>query len=204
MKWPNSPRDLVERPRPGPREMRSVLLVVERSSRDGQVGVGDSNKSPAAPGDRNPCMTLNPNLVALASGRNIGALATIKRDGRPQLSTVNFTIDPATAIARISVMDGRAKVQNLRRDPRASVFVSSPDGWTYAVLEGTVELSPVALASDDETADELVEIFRVIRGEDHHNWDEYRAAMVADRRLVARLRVEHTYGLARPQYASTT
>jgi PPOX class probable F420-dependent enzyme len=148
-------------------------------------------------------MTLNPNLVALASARNIGALATIKRDGRPQLSTVNFTFDPATMIARISVMDGRAIVRYLRRDPRASIFIGSPDGWTYVVLEGTVDLSPVALASDDETADELVEIFRLIRGEDHPNWGRYRTAMVADRRLVARLRVEHVYGLARPHYAST-
>src|SRR5665647_3598168 len=96
-------------------------------------------------------MTLNPNLVALASARNIGALATIKRDGRPRLSTVNFTLDLATTTARISVLDGRAKVHNLRRDPRASIFVTSPDGWAYAVLEGTVELSPVAMASDDQT-----------------------------------------------------
>lgn len=144
-------------------------------------------------------MTLDANLVALASARNIGALATIKRDGRPQLSAVNFTLDPDTATARISVVDGRAKVHNLRRDPRASIFVASPDGWTYAVLEGLVEFSPVAQAPDDDTVEELVEVFRAIRGEDHPDWDEYRAAMVADRRLVARMRVEHTYGLARPQ-----
>ena len=144
-------------------------------------------------------MTLDPDLVALASARNIGALATIKRDGRPQLSTVNFTFDPAAAMARISVVDGRAKVHNLRRDPRASVFVSSTDGWSYAVLEGTVELSPVAVAPDDDTVDELVDVFRAIRGEDHPDWAEYRAAMVADRRLVARLRVERAYGLAGAQ-----
>jgi PPOX class probable F420-dependent enzyme len=148
-------------------------------------------------------MTLDPNLVSLTAARNIGALATIKRDGRPQLSTVNFTLDPATTTARMSVVDGGVKVDNLRRDPRASIFVGSPDGWTYAVVEGTVELSSAALAPDDETADELVEIFRAIRGEDHPGWDDFRAAMVAERRLVARLRVEHLYGLVRPQYATT-
>ena len=146
-------------------------------------------------------MTLDTNLLALTSVRNIGALATIKNDGRPQLSTVNFTLDQATTTARISVRDGLATVQNLRRDPRASIFVGSPDGCTYAVLEGTVELSPVALVSDDETVEELVEVFRAIRGEDHPDCADYRAAMVADRRLVARLRVDGVYGLARPQYA---
>jgi PPOX class probable F420-dependent enzyme len=144
-------------------------------------------------------MTLDPDLVALASSRNIGALATIKRDGRPQLSTVSFTFDRAAAMARISVVDGRAKVHNLRRDPRASIYVTSTDGWAYAVLEGVVELSPVALAPDDQTVEELVDVFRAIRGEEHSDWDQYRAAMVADGRLVARLRVERAYGLAGPQ-----
>jgi PPOX class probable F420-dependent enzyme len=143
--------------------------------------------------------TLDSNLLALAAARNIGALATIKRDGRPQLSAVNFTLDPATRTARISVVDTRAKMHNLRRDPRASLFITSPDGWTYAVLEGTVELSPVALATDDDTVEELVEVYRAIRGEDHPDWDEYRAAMVADHRLVASLRVEGVYGVVRPK-----
>lgn len=141
---------------------------------------------------------LDPGLVALACERNIGTLATIKRDGRPQLSTVNFTLDAVIKIARISVRDRLAKVHNLRRDPRASLLVTTPDGWTYAVIEGTVELSPVASAPDDPTVDELVEVFRAIRGEDHPDWDEYRQDMVADRRLVARLHVESAYGLVRP------
>jgi PPOX class probable F420-dependent enzyme len=146
-------------------------------------------------------MTLDPNLLALISARSIGAPATIKGDGRPQLSTVNFTLNSATTTARISVIDGLATVQNLRRDPRASIFVADPDGWTYAVLEGTVELSAVALVCDDQTVAELVEVFRAIRGEDHPDWVDYRAQMVADRRMVARLRVESVYGLARPKYA---
>jgi len=146
-------------------------------------------------------MTLDQSLVAQAAARNIGALATLKTDGRPQLSAVNFVLDPVTAIARMSVIDGGVKVRNLRRDPRASIFVSSPDGWTYAVLEGTVELSPVAVAPDDDTVEELVEIYRAIHGEDHPDWNAYRAAMVSDCRLVAVLRVDNAYGLTRPEYA---
>ena len=144
-------------------------------------------------------MTLDPNLVALAAARNIGALVTIKRDGRPQLSTVSFTFDPTAALVRVSVVDGRAKVHNLRRDPRASVYVTSVDGWAYAVLEGTVELSPVAAAPDDPTVEELVDVYRSIRGAEHPDWDEYRAAMVADHRLVATVRVERAYGPTGPR-----
>ncbi|MEO5983623.1 MAG: PPOX class F420-dependent oxidoreductase [Pedococcus sp.] len=142
---------------------------------------------------------LDPSLLALAADHHLGGLAALKRDGRPQLSMVNYAFDPqgdGGPTARVSVVDGRAKVANLRRDPRASLLVTSPDGWSYAVLEGDAELSPVAHAEDDATVDELVELFRTIRGEDHSNWDEYRAAMVADGRLVLRIRVTRVYGLS--------
>lgn len=146
-------------------------------------------------------MPPDPNLLALISVRNIGALAIIKSNGRPQLSTVNFTFDPTTTMARISIVDGLAIAANLRRDPRASIFVGSPDGRTYAVIEGTFELSAVARVPDDETVEELVDVFRAIRGEDHPDWAAYRAAMVAEARMVATLRVDSLYGLAAPQHA---
>ena len=141
---------------------------------------------------------LDPSLLALAADHHLGALAALKRDGRPQLSMVNYAFDPEAdggPTVRVSVVDGRAKVANLRRDPRASLLVTSGDGWSYAVLEGDAELSPVAQAEDDATVTELVELFRTIRGEDHPDWDEYRAAMVADGRLVLRIRVNRVYGL---------
>jgi PPOX class probable F420-dependent enzyme len=77
--------------------------------------------------------SIDTDLLALAASRNVGALATIKRDGRPQLSNVNFTLDPGAEggpLVRASVVDGLAKVANLRRDPRASLMVTTPDGWS--------------------------------------------------------------------------
>jgi PPOX class probable F420-dependent enzyme len=139
---------------------------------------------------------LDPALVALARARNLGTLAAVKKDGRPQLSMVNFALDPEGRTARVSVVDGRAKVANLRRDPRASLLVTSGDGWSYAVLEGDADFSPVASATDDATVEELVELYRTIRGEDHPDWDDYREAMVRDHRLILRIHVTKTYGLA--------
>jgi len=133
-------------------------------------------------------------LLALVADTNLGVLATIKRSGQPQLSHVNFGYEPDTAQIRISITDGRAKTANLRRDPRASLLVSSSDGWRYAVVEGSVTLSEVAAAPDDEAVEELVDVYRSVRGEDHPDWDDYRSAMVADRRLVCRLAISHVYG----------
>ncbi|MFC4005465.1 PPOX class F420-dependent oxidoreductase [Prauserella oleivorans] len=135
-------------------------------------------------------------LRKLLATRPFGVLATIKRDGRPQLSTVNHHFDPDTGLIRVSITDGRAKTRNLRRDPRASYHVSSEDGWSYAVAEGVAELSEVARDPHDAAVEELIDLYRAIAGE-HPDWDDYRRAMVADGRLVLRLRVDRIYGLAR-------
>jgi len=139
-------------------------------------------------------MTTEDRLRAFAASRNLGVLTTLKRDGRPQLSAVNFTFDADSGTARVSITDDRAKTQNLRRDPRASLFVSSEDGWSYAVLEADAELSPVAADPDDATVEALIDTYRAVRGSEHPDWDEYRQAMVADKRIVLTLHVTHVYG----------
>jgi PPOX class probable F420-dependent enzyme len=131
-------------------------------------------------------------LLALVEGKHAGVLVTLKRDGRPQLSNINYAF--GDGVVRISVTDGRAKVKNLRRDPRASLHVASDDFWSYAVVEGDAELSPVAEDPHDATVEELVTLFRDVNGE-HPDWDEYRAAMVSDRRLVVRLPIGRVYGM---------
>jgi PPOX class probable F420-dependent enzyme len=95
---------------------------------------------------------------------------------------------------RISVTDGRAKTNNLRRDPRASLYVSREDFWAYVVLEGEVELTPVAAEPHDDTVEQLVEYYRAVVGE-HEDWDDYRRAMVADGRLLVRFTPTRAYGM---------
>jgi PPOX class probable F420-dependent enzyme len=122
---------------------------------------------------------------------NIGTLATIKKDGRPQLSDVNYTAQPG--LIRISTRAPLAKTHNLRRDPRASLKVTAAGGG-YAVVEATAELSPVAADLHDAAVAELIEVYRLVQGKEHPDWDDYRRAMVADERLVLRLHVERLYG----------
>ncbi|HEX6352133.1 PPOX class F420-dependent oxidoreductase [Actinophytocola sp.] len=134
-------------------------------------------------------------LLALLAERSSGVVTTLKRDGRPQLSNVGYTYDAETRLIRVSITEGRAKTKNLRRDPRVSFYVSAPDFRSYVVAEGEAELTPVTKSPDDATADELVEVYRAIAGE-HPDWAEYRAAMVADERLVLRIPVTRVYGMA--------
>jgi PPOX class probable F420-dependent enzyme len=125
----------------------------------------------------------------------LGVLVTIKRDGRPQLSNITYVYDGDRI--RISITDGRAKTKNLRRDPRASLYVNGPNGRSYVVAEGTADLTPVATSPDDETVEALIDYYRAAAGE-HPNWPEYRQAMVDQRRLLLSMPITHTYGMSSP------
>ena len=133
-------------------------------------------------------------LLALIADNSLGVLATIKRDGRPQLSNVTYHFDARSLCVEISITEARAKTRNLRRDPRASLLVSADDGWSYAVAEGDAELSAPAAAPDDATVEALVALYRNVAGE-HPDWDDYRRAMVTDGRVLLRLAVSHLYGM---------
>jgi PPOX class probable F420-dependent enzyme len=122
-----------------------------------------------------------------------GVLASLKRDGRPQLSNIVYAIDEDGTI-EVSVTDTRAKTANIRRDPRVSLHVSREDFWAYAVIEGNAELTPVAAGPNDDTVNSLVDYYRRTVGE-HPDWDDYRRAMVDDRRLILRIRPTHAYGM---------
>ena len=133
--------------------------------------------------------------LTFASSSHNGVLVTLKRDGRPQLSNISYAVVDGTI--GISITDGRAKTKNLRRDPRGSLYVSSPDFWSYVVLEGDVELSSVAATPDDETVEQLITLFHAVQNKEHPDWDEYRDTMVNDERLIAWLRPTHAYGFTR-------
>ncbi|MCV7357515.1 PPOX class F420-dependent oxidoreductase [Mycolicibacterium fluoranthenivorans] len=133
-------------------------------------------------------------LLALISGNSLGVLATIKSDGRPQLSNVSYYFDPREVAVQVSITEPRAKTRNLRRDPRASLLVSSDDGWSYAVAEGDAILTPPAAEPHDDTVEGLIALYRNIAGE-HPDWDDYRRAMVEDRRVLLTIPIAHLYGM---------
>jgi PPOX class probable F420-dependent enzyme len=82
----------------------------------------------------------------------------------------------------------------MRRDPRVSFHVTSGDFWSYVVVDGQAELSAVARDPHDAAVEELIDLYRAVQG-DHPDWDDYRAAMVRDQRLVVTIRAERAYGM---------
>lgn len=120
--------------------------------------------------------------------RHHGVLLTTRRDGWPQSSLVSMGLaEPANGPSKIVVSSypERAKIYNLRRNPRASMVVQS-DEWNgeWVQVDGTA-----AVIDLPEALDGLCDYFRVISGE-HPDWDEYRAAMVAQGKCLIRLEIE--------------
>jgi PPOX class probable F420-dependent enzyme len=127
-----------------------------------------------------------------ARGHPRSVLVTLRGNGRPQLSNILHWVDDEGVI-RISTTTDRAKYVNLRRTPWAALHITSKDFWSYAVLEGPVEITEHAASVDDPVVEELVAYYRAASGE-HDDWDDYRAAMVREHRAVVRLRPDHAYG----------
>ena len=125
--------------------------------------------------------------------RHQGVLITVKRDGGPQSSNIAFNF--ADGVGGISVTDGRAKTQNLRRDPRAVLHVIGESFYQYVSASGSVELSPVSTEPGDATGRELLALHDAVAPEPHPDPDEFFHAMVDDHRLVVRFTPDRFTGM---------
>jgi PPOX class probable F420-dependent enzyme len=123
-------------------------------------------------------------LLDFVRPRHSGILLTTRLSGRPQMSPVTIGLDASDRIVAATYPE-RAKVRNLRRHPEAAFLVMGDtfDG-EWALVEGTAEVVDLP-----EALDGLVDYFRVIAGE-HPDWDEYRAAMVRQGKVLVRLTIE--------------
>jgi PPOX class probable F420-dependent enzyme len=125
-----------------------------------------------------------PELLEFLRPRHRGLLATMRSDGRPQLSPVTCGVDVSGRIL-VSTYPDRAKARNARRDPRVSICVQS-DEWNgaYVQVDGQAEVLDMPGALEG-----LVDYFRGISGE-HPDWDDYRAAMRVQDKSLLRITIE--------------
>ncbi|NGM16149.1 PPOX class F420-dependent oxidoreductase [Verrucosispora sioxanthis] len=122
-------------------------------------------------------------LLEFLRPRHRVVLLTTRADGRPQSSPVSAGLDAQGRLV-ISTYPERAKVANIRRDPRVSACVLSDD-WNgpWVQVDGTAEVLDLP-----EALEPLVEYFRSISGE-HPDWDEYREAMRRQGKSLIRITV---------------
>ena len=121
-----------------------------------------------------------------------GVLTCFRRNGAAQMSIV--TCGAYQDGVAFTTTEDRAKLHNLRRNPRCSLMVSHPDWRPFVVLEGTARILSPGRADPDELRQALRDVFRAASGQDHPNWEEYDQAMVQDRRSAIIVVPDHIYG----------
>ena len=119
--------------------------------------------------------------VAFARTNHRSVLATFKRDGTVQQSPVVHGVDDDGRVL-ISTREPAMKVANVRRDPRVALCVLN-DGFfgAWAQISGSVEV-----VSLPEAMPLLEQVYRTVAGE-HRDWEDFRRAMVSERRVVLRI-----------------
>ncbi|WP_338492668.1 PPOX class F420-dependent oxidoreductase [Streptomyces sp. SJL17-4] len=133
-------------------------------------------------------------LSELLSTQQFGTLATNKSSGHPHLTTMLYSWDPEARVVRFSTTADRVKAKQLRRDPRAAVHVPGGDVWSFAVAEGEAEVSETTTMPGDATGRELLAMIpQAAKPEDENAFLEQ---LVAERRVVIRLKVTRLYGTA--------
>ena len=125
-------------------------------------------------------------LREFLAGNHRAVLATTRNDGRPQMSPVLCAMDDLGRVV-ISTRETAAKTRNARRRPQVSLCVLS-DGFfgNWLQVDGRAEV-----VSLPEAMDGLVDAYRQMAGE-HPDWDDFRAAMERERRVLLRVEVERT------------
>ena len=112
-----------------------------------------------------------------------GVVATSRADGRPAMSPIACVVDADGRVV-VSTRETAMKVKHLERDPRVAICVLA-DGFfgQWVQVEGTAEIVRLPDAMDG-----LVDYYRRVSGE-HPDWDDYRAAMERERRVLLRITV---------------
>jgi PPOX class probable F420-dependent enzyme len=118
---------------------------------------------------------------AIVSEQHQAVLATLRRDGTPQMSPVTATVDGQGRVV-VSTRQTAFKVRNLRRDSRAWLCVL-PDGFygRWIQVGGSVRIVELP-----EAMEPLVDYYRRVSGE-HPDWDDYRTAMERDQRVLLQI-----------------
>ncbi|TDC66530.1 TIGR03618 family F420-dependent PPOX class oxidoreductase [Streptomyces hainanensis] len=130
----------------------------------------------------------------LLGDSGFGVLASVRASGHPHLTTVLYHWDEKERLVRVSSTAERGKPRQYRRDPHAALHVSTPDQLAFAVAQGTAEVSEPTAEPGDAVGRELLTV--VPKALWLADEESFLRELVAERRVVIRIRVDRLYGTA--------
>ncbi|MEU1471229.1 pyridoxamine 5'-phosphate oxidase family protein [Streptomyces sp. NPDC005761] len=161
-----------------------------------------TSPTPAVPAENEPAPGAGPaprtltegELSRLLADQQFGVLASVRSTGHPHLTTVLYSWDADARVVRVSSTADRLKPRQLRTDPHAALHVQGPDAFSFAVAEGEAEVSAPTAVPGDAVGRELLSMTPGF--EDPAAEAAFLAQLVAERRVVIRIRVSRLYGTA--------
>jgi PPOX class probable F420-dependent enzyme len=124
-----------------------------------------------------------PEALDFVRSNHHGIMATARADGHVAMSPIACTVDGGGRVV-VSTRETAMKVQHLQRDPHVAICVISAGFFgEWVQVEGDAEIVHLP-----EAMDGLIDYYRNISGE-HPDWDDYRAAMERERRVLLRITV---------------
>ena len=121
-------------------------------------------------------------------------LSTLRSSGDIQLSIV--TVGPVENGAAFTTTEERAKLINLKRNPKCSLLISTNNWSPYVVLQGEAKIYTIKNTPEHELASILRKIYKNASGREHPNWEEYDEAMKVDKRAAVVVVPREIYGTA--------
>jgi PPOX class probable F420-dependent enzyme len=126
---------------------------------------------------------LDQKQIALLEAPNLAHVATLRKDGSPQLTVTWIDWDGEHVVFNTAV--GRAKERHLRRDPRAGVEVVDPnDPYNFVSVTG-----PVELVEGQEAEDHIDKLAKKYLGV-----DSYPNRRPGQHRVLCKVRPDYVYG----------
>ena len=132
------------------------------------------------------------NVREFCTTNHQGVLTAFRRNGAAQMSIV--TCGAFEDGVAFTTTEDRSKLHNLRRNANCSLLISADEWRPFIVLEGEARILSPGAIDPDELREALRGVYRAAAAEEHSNWEEYDAAMAADRRSAIVVVPTHIYG----------
>jgi PPOX class probable F420-dependent enzyme len=82
-------------------------------------------------------MKFNAKVQSFLGGKHFAKLATLMKDGRPQLTPIWYMYEDGKLI--VNTTEDRVKYRNMKRDPRVSLLID--DGYPYVSIWGKARIA---------------------------------------------------------------
>ncbi len=132
--------------------------------------------------------TITPEIEKLLKGKNFASIATLMKDGSPQVSITWVDYDGTDIL--VNTAEGRLKTNNAWRDSRVAIVVSE-EGNTY----NSVNIRGKVIEHDTSEADKHIDKL----AKQYFGLDKYPRQSPDEKRIILKIKPERVFHMQPPK-----